>query len=90
VYQQIAQNVFFGLDGESLYISIGVVHQLHVEVGPNTPNHLSSKLEHRESGVLIRSIFQLMHVVPVFFLNHTLQFGDSFFDRGVPHKLFAT
>ena len=43
--EQVPQDVLLGLDGEPLVVGIGVVEQLHVEVGPDASDHLSPEFE---------------------------------------------
>ena len=43
--EQVPQDVLLGLNREPLVVGIGVVKQLHVEVGPDASDHLSPELE---------------------------------------------
>jgi len=53
VHQQVAQDVFLCLDGEALIISVGVVDELAVEVGPDGAGDFTAELEDAEAAVLV-------------------------------------
>tara|TARA_B110000285_G_C15046359_1_gene574529 strand:- start:723 stop:974 length:252 start_codon:yes stop_codon:yes gene_type:complete len=48
--EQVPQDVLLSLDGKPLVVGIGVVKQLHVEVGPDASDYLSSEFEDAKGG----------------------------------------
>ena len=48
--EQVPQDVLLSLDGEPFVVGVGVVEQLHVEVGPDASDDLSSELEDAKGG----------------------------------------
>ena len=50
--EQVPQDILLGLDGEPLVVGIGVIEQLHVEVGPDASDHFPPELEDAEGGLL--------------------------------------
>lgn len=90
--EQISEDVFLCLDGETFVVGVRVVVQFHVEVGPDSSGNLSTELKDRESGIFVLGLakLKLVHVELVFLSDDSLKLRVSSLDSGVPDEWLAT
>lgn len=88
--QQVPQDVLLSLDGEPLVVGIGVVEQLHVEVGPDASDHLSPEFEDAEGRFFRLPELQAMcEILSVLLLYQPLQVWQAALNSGVPEVFLA-
>ena len=88
--QQVSEDVFLCLNGESFIICIRVVQQLQVQICPDASDDLSSELKDVEGRLLALTELQSVRLVlPILLLYQALQVGQVAFNCRVPEVLLA-